>query len=67
MNHNTPSQQYFVSLYTQNSRDFNRKFPDIMVDSDQVVLLRSVLMRPEQEYTIEDLLFRIETDAKSFL
>ncbi len=67
MNHNTPSQQYFVSLYTQNSQDFSRKFPDIMVDSDQVVLLRSVLMRPEQEYTIEDLLFRIETDAKSFL
>ena len=57
MNHNNPSQQYFVSLYTQNSQDFSRKFPDIMVDSDQVVLLRSVLMRPEQEYTIEDLLF----------
>ncbi|MBU94729.1 MAG: aspartate aminotransferase family protein [Balneola sp.] len=67
MNNNDPSQQYYISLYTVNSQDFSQRFPEILVDSNQVVLLRSVLMRPEQEHTIEKLLARIEEDAKALL
>ena len=67
MNNNNASQQYYVSLYTVNSQDFSQKFPEILVDSNQVVLLRSVLMRPEQEHTIGNLLARIEKDAKALL
>ncbi|MEC8140980.1 MAG: pyridoxal-dependent decarboxylase [Bacteroidota bacterium] len=67
MSNNDPSQQYYISLYTVNSQDFSQRFPEILVDSNQVVLLRSVLMRPEQEHTIEKLLARIEEDAKALL
>ena len=67
MSNNDPSQQYYISLYTENSQDFSQRFPEILVDSNQVVLLRSVLMRPEQEHTFEKLLARIEEDAKALL
>jgi glutamate/tyrosine decarboxylase-like PLP-dependent enzyme len=67
MAHKDPSQQYFISLYTISSKDFSQRFPEIPVDSSDVILLRSVLMRPEQEYTVEELLCRIEADAKNFL
>ena len=67
MSNSDPSQQYYISLYTVNSQDFSQRFPEILVDSNQVVLLRSVLMRPEQEHTIEKLLARIEEDAKALL
>ena len=67
MAHKDLSQQYFISLYTISSKEFSQRFPEIPADSTDVILLRSVLMRPEQEYTVEDLLCRIEADAKNLL
>lgn len=57
-----PTNSYYLSLYTMKSSALAQYLPNITIDSDDVVVLRSVLMKPEQEYEIVELLSRVEAD-----
>lgn len=45
----------YVSKYRLQSEFFGRLFPDIKLDSKEVIILRSVLMKPEHYFYIEDI------------
>ncbi|MCG8374772.1 MAG: pyridoxal-dependent decarboxylase, partial [Balneolales bacterium] len=51
---------FYLSLYKVPVSDFIRFHPEFKTDSDTVTILRSVLMRPEQEVFMPELIKRIE-------
>jgi glutamate/tyrosine decarboxylase-like PLP-dependent enzyme len=53
-------QSFFLSLYKVPSPTFVHFHPQFKADSDTVTILRSVLMRPEHESFIPELIRRIE-------
>ena len=53
-------QSFFLSLYKVPSPTFVHFHPQFKADSDAVTILRSVLMRPEHETFIPELIRRIE-------
>ena len=53
-------QSFFLSLYKVPSTTFVHFHPQFKADSDTVTILRSVLMRPEHETFIPELIRRIE-------
>ncbi len=67
MEHDNPSDRYYLSLFTMHSATLAQHISGIVIDSDDVVVLRSVLMRPEQEYSITDLISRVEADLSRLL
>ena len=50
----------FVSTLSVSAADFHRRHPDVVVDSDRVRVLRSVLMKPEHEPAVPWLVRRLE-------
>jgi glutamate/tyrosine decarboxylase-like PLP-dependent enzyme len=50
----------FVSLFTMESAQFTTRFPEIVSDSATVTVLRSVLMKPEQEFWVPELVARLQ-------
>jgi len=54
-------QSFYLSLYKVPVSEFNRLHPEYEVDTEQVTILRSVFMRPEQEDFIPELIERIES------
>ncbi|MEO1022998.1 MAG: pyridoxal-dependent decarboxylase [Bacteroidota bacterium] len=54
------SRQFYLSLYTMSADAFLKLHPEFRKDSEQVTILRSVLMRPEHEMFAEELVRRIE-------
>lgn len=53
---------FYLSLYRIPAKNFTRLHPEFEVDSDDVTILRSVFMKPEQEEFVEELLRRIEAN-----
>jgi glutamate/tyrosine decarboxylase-like PLP-dependent enzyme len=53
-------QSFYLSLYKIQADTFHRLHPEYEVDSEQVTILRSVFMKPEQKSFAEELLQRIE-------
>lgn len=53
-------QSFYLSLYKIPANTFNRLHPEYKVDTEQVTILRSVFMKPEQEAFTKQLLQRIE-------
>jgi glutamate/tyrosine decarboxylase-like PLP-dependent enzyme len=53
-------QAFYLSLYKIPGDTFHRLHPEYEVDSEQVNILRSVFMKPEQKSFAEELLQRIE-------
>ena len=53
-------QSFYLSLYKIPAATFSRLHPEYEVDSNQVTILRSVLMKPEQAGFAEELVNRIE-------
>ncbi len=53
-------QSFYLSLYKVPVSEFNWLHPEYEVDSEQVTILRSVFMRPEQEDFIPELIKRIK-------
>lgn len=51
---------FYLSLYRIPSNTFSRLHPEFEVDSDEVVILRSVFMKPEQLDFSDELIDRIE-------
>ncbi|MBO6522224.1 MAG: aspartate aminotransferase family protein [Balneolaceae bacterium] len=54
-------QSFYLSLFKVPSSTFTRLHPQFTADEDQVTILRSVLMRPEQADFVEELVKRIES------
>lgn len=54
----------FVSKYRIKTDFFKRLFPDIKQNSKEVVVLRSVLMKPEHYFYIKDIFNEIEKSCK---
>lgn len=54
-------QTYYLSLYRVPAETFNRLHPEYEADTEDVTILRSVFMKPEQEEFVEELLKRIES------
>jgi glutamate/tyrosine decarboxylase-like PLP-dependent enzyme len=50
----------FVSLFTMESAQFTTRFPEIVSDSATVTVVRSVLMKPEQESWVPELVARLQ-------
>ena len=50
----------FVSTLSVSATDFHRRHPEVVVDTDRVRVLRSVLMKPEHEPTVPWLVRRLE-------
>jgi glutamate/tyrosine decarboxylase-like PLP-dependent enzyme len=50
----------FVSTLSVTSADFARRHPGVAIDSERVVILRSVLMKPEHEAAVPWLVSRLE-------
>ena len=48
-----------LSLFRMESDFFKQHYPDIKVDSDDVTVLRSVLMKPEHHYFVPELMRRL--------
>ena len=48
-----------LSLFRMDSDFFKQHYPDIKVDSDDVTVLRSVLMKPEHHYFVPELMRRL--------
>ena len=53
-------QSFYLSLYKVPASAFHRLHPAYKVDTDHVTILRSVLMKPEQEEFVSELVKRIE-------
>jgi hypothetical protein len=53
-------QTFYLSLYKIPADTFGRLHPQYEVDSEQVTILRSVFMKPEQAEFVEELVNRIE-------
>jgi glutamate/tyrosine decarboxylase-like PLP-dependent enzyme len=53
-------QTFYLSLYKISADTFQKLHPEYEVDSEQVTILRSVFMKPEQVELVEELLNRIE-------
>ncbi|MEX0845845.1 MAG: aminotransferase class I/II-fold pyridoxal phosphate-dependent enzyme [Balneolaceae bacterium] len=51
---------FYLSLYRIPAKTFTRLHPEFEVDSEEVVILRSVFMKPEQLDFAEELVSRIE-------
>lgn len=58
---------FHLSLFTVNASDFIQHFPTFEPDEESVVILRSVLMKPEHLEFIPELLSRLEDKAASVL
>lgn len=56
------NQNFYVSLYKVPSEKFSKLHPHYKVDSDQVTILRSVLMKPEHHNFVDELLKRLEAE-----
>ncbi len=54
-------QSFYLSLCKVPSSTFTQLHPQFTADDDQVTILRSVLMRPEQADFIKELILRIES------
>ncbi len=54
-------QTFYLSLYKIPAQTFIRLHPEFKVDSEQVAILRSVFMKPEQQDFAKELIRRIET------
>lgn len=54
---------FHLSLFTVKASDFLHLFPDYEQDEETVTLLRSVLMKPEHQEFIPELLSRLEDKA----
>ncbi|HBQ59948.1 MAG TPA: aspartate aminotransferase family protein [Balneolaceae bacterium] len=52
---------FYLSLYRVPAPSFKRLHPEYEVNSEDVTILRSVFMKPEQQNFVETLLHRIET------
>lgn len=61
---NNKENPIYLSKYRLNSKFFQKLFPEIKVDSKEVVILRSVLMKPEHYFTIENTFHAIEYTSK---
>ncbi|MCP9290826.1 pyridoxal phosphate-dependent decarboxylase family protein [Gracilimonas sediminicola] len=53
-------QSFYLSLYKIPAKMFSRLHPEYKVDAEQVTILRSVFMKPEQKAFTKQLLQRIE-------
>ncbi len=53
-------QSFYLSLYRVPASGFTRLHPDYEADEEEVTILRSVLMRPEQEGVMDELTGRIQ-------
>ncbi|MCR4418368.1 MAG: pyridoxal-dependent decarboxylase [Ignavibacteria bacterium] len=56
----------YVSKYRLNSKFFKMLFPEIKQNSKEVIILRSVLMKPEHYYYIKDIFEEMERSAKNY-
>ena len=52
---------FYLSLYRVPATSFKRLHPEYEINSEDVTILRSVFMKPEQQNFVETLLHRIET------
>ncbi|MEX1010727.1 MAG: pyridoxal-dependent decarboxylase [Balneolaceae bacterium] len=52
-------QPLYLSLFSMDANRFSNMHPDVESDSSEVALLRSVLMKPEHELFVEELLNRL--------
>lgn len=57
----------YVSLVTISADEFSSRHPDINVDTNEVTILRSVLMKPEHEEYTGELIERLERLGREFL
>ncbi len=55
------NQSFYLSLFKVPSSNFIRLYPEYEADEEYVTILRSVLMHPEHEEFIEELVKRIES------
>lgn len=55
----------YLSKYRLDSKFFLQLFPEIKIDSKEVVILRSVLMKPENYFTIESIFGVMENTLKN--
>lgn len=55
----------YLSKYRLNSNFLHQIFPEIKIDSKEVVILRSVLMKPEHYFTIESIFSALEDSFKN--
>lgn len=62
-----PENPLFLSLYRVSADKVAARFPDAMLDRDEAVILRSVLMKPEHEHAVERLHRRAEEVARRVL
>lgn len=53
-------QSFYLSLYRISSDSFVQLHPEFEADSEFVIILRSVFMKPDHEDFVEELLYRIE-------
>ncbi|MCC5927412.1 MAG: aspartate aminotransferase family protein [Bacteroidetes bacterium] len=54
----------FVSLFTVPSSDVSTIFPEIIADTPTITVLRSVLMKPDQQAYVPELVRRLEAAAR---
>lgn len=59
-------QSFYLSLFKVPSSTFTRLHPQFKADEEQVTILRSVLMRPEQADFVGELIRRIEASFEIF-
>lgn len=50
----------YVSKYRLQTNFFNRLFPEVKIDTDEVIILRSVLMKPEHYFYIDEIFGEME-------
>ena len=56
---NSSSKPIYVSLYKVSSEQLHKTNPEIIIESDQTTILRSVLMKPEHKSFIPELMSRL--------
>lgn len=58
-----PAEQWHLAAYSMSSHDLRRRGVEGLQDTDSVRILRSVLMKPEHETIVEELVHVLESQA----